>query len=285
MIERQQVNLRLERELVEQLDDLARAEHVDRTEVARRILVEGVAEARIDRSLRDYAAGRVTAWRAAGDAGVSLYEMLDRIRERGIPYELDPDELARLGGQPARTGRTAQVAEQAADYNSDADAGIDRLRERYRPGQLRTLFVGESSPAQGSHFYRANSRLFRATRAAYADALGESAVPSGEAFLRYFADQGAWLVDLADHPVNQLSDAQRRQAVEAGIPGLAKTIEQEHPQTIVTVKRDIGDAVRRAAELARSDAQLLVLPFPVRQWAPVYVRETGCPHPKISRTI
>ncbi len=273
MIERQQVNLRLERELVEQLDDLARAEHVDRTEVARRLLVEGVAEARIDRSLRDYAAGRVTAWRATGDAGVSLYEMLDRIRERGIPYELDPDELARLKGQPTTTGRTARVAEGAADYGSDANSGIDRLRERYRPKQVKTLFVGESSPAQGSHFYRASSRLFRATRAAYAEALGESAVPSGEAFLRFFADQGGWLVDLADRPVNQLSDAQRRQAVEAGIPRLAKTIEQKHPQTIVAVKRDIGDAVRRAAQLARSDAQLLVLPFPVRQWAPVYIRE------------
>ncbi|MGZ8815209.1 MAG: ribbon-helix-helix protein, CopG family, partial [Mycobacterium sp.] len=89
MIDRQQVNLRLERELVDQLDDLARTEHVDRTEIARRILVTGVSEARVDRALRDYTAGRVTAWKAARDAGVTLYEMLDRIHERGIPYELD----------------------------------------------------------------------------------------------------------------------------------------------------------------------------------------------------
>jgi predicted transcriptional regulator len=89
MIERQQVNLRLERELVEALDDLASTENVDRTEVARRILVDGVRRSRVDRALRAYADGRVTAWRAAGDAGVSLYEMLDRIHEAGIPYEVD----------------------------------------------------------------------------------------------------------------------------------------------------------------------------------------------------
>ena len=84
MIDRQQVNLRLERELVDQLDDLAKAEHVDRTEIARRILVSGVAEARVERALRDYAAGKVTASRAATDAGISLYDMLDRIHERAL---------------------------------------------------------------------------------------------------------------------------------------------------------------------------------------------------------
>ena len=116
--------------------------------------------------------------------------MLDRIHERGIPYELDPEVLERLDAQGGRH-TTARVAEKATDYRSDADSGIDRLREQFKPERVTTLFVGESSPAQGTHFYRANSNLFRATRAAYASALGEDAVPTGEAFLRFFADQGA----------------------------------------------------------------------------------------------
>jgi predicted HTH domain antitoxin len=269
MIERQQVNLRLERELVDQLDDLARTEHVDRTEIARRILVVGVSEARVDRALGDYAAGRVTAWKAARDAGVSLYEMLDRIHERGIPYELDPEDFARLSRVPAR------VAERDIAYgiSSDADTGVAELRARYKPALVRTLFVGESSPAQGTHFYRANSNLYRATRDAYADALGEDAVPSGEAFLRFFRDEGGWLVDLADKPVNRLSDSDRREAVEAGVPRLAEVIRSEHPVQIVVVKRDIADAVRRALALTDVVASILVLPFPVRQWAPVYRRD------------
>jgi hypothetical protein len=138
---------------------------------------------------------------------------------------------------------------------------------------VTTLFVGESSPAQGTHFYRANSNLFRATRAAYAAALGEDSVPSGEAFLRFFADQGAWLVDLADAPINKLPDNDRRAAVEAGIPRLAELIRNENPSRIVVVKRDVAASVHRAVATAGSKAEILVLPFPVRQWAPVYRRD------------
>lgn len=270
MIERQQVNLRLERELVEQLDDLAKTEHVDRTEIARRILETGVAEARVDRAVRDYGAGRLTAWRAARDAGISLYEMLDRIRERGIPYELDPEVLERFGGAPRRV----RVAERTASYGSIpySKAGIDELRSRFKPKRVKTLFVGESSPAQGTHFYRANSNLYRATRAAYAAALGDAAVPTTDAFLRFFADQGAWLVDLADRPVNRLANSDRRKAIEAGVPLLAELITAERPKQVVVVKRDIADAVRRAISEAGLDVQVTVLPFPVRQWVAAYQR-------------
>lgn len=274
MIDRQQVNLRLERELVDQLDDLAKTEHVDRTEIARRILVSGVAEARVDRALRDYAAGRVTSWRAASDAGISLYDMLDRIHERGVPYEMDLEVLDRVGRR-ALANRKVGIAERPAAYNSDkdADAGIQELREKYKPARVQILFVSESSPAQGTHFYRANSNLFRATRAAFAAAFGEDSIPTDQAFLRFFADQGAWLVDLADQPVNQMPSPKRRTFVEAGIPRLAEVIKSERPGSVVVIKRDIADAVRRALETAGSEAAALVLPFPVRQWARVYETE------------
>ena len=41
----------------------------------------------------------------------------------------------------------------------------------------------------------------------------------------------------------------------------------------MVVKRDIADAVRRALAMTDVDASILVLPFPVRQWAPVYRRD------------
>jgi len=283
VIERQQVNLRLERDLVDSLDDLAKSEHVDRTEVARRILVEGVAKARIDRALRDYAAGHVTAWKAASDAGVSLYEMLDRIHEARIPYELDPDDLARIVGggsaAPARdaVARTPRIADEPAAYGPDARTGheeteIAELRELYRPSDVKVLFVGESSPARGTHFYRANSGLYRATQAAFAGALGNDAVPSGEAFLRFFRDQGCWLVDIADGPVDRLPAAERRRAVDRGVHQLARRIRETAPERMVAVKRDIEGAVRRAMAQAGADrVSLVVLPYPVRQWRPIYV--------------
>ncbi|MDP8904030.1 MAG: UPF0175 family protein [Chloroflexota bacterium] len=274
MIDRQQVNLRLEREIVEALDDLARTEHVDRTEVARRILVDGIARTRADRAVRDYAAGRVTAWKAARDAGVSLYEMLDRIHEAGIPYELDPDEVKRLAF-PGQSG-SRRIAEGRSEYamssaTREAEADIDELRQRYRPTSVRVLFVGESSPAHGTHFYRANSNLYRATRAAFARALGADAVPTGEAFLRFFRDGGFWLVDLADRPVNRLPGQERRDVVQQGVAALAETIRRERPAHVVTVKRDIVDHVAEAISLAGEPyPSLHSLPFPVRQWARAY---------------
>lgn len=156
----------------------------------------------------------------------------------------------------------------------DADTGVDELREAYRPRRVKSLFVGESSPAQGTHFYRADSNLFRATQAAFAEAMGGEAVPSGEAFLRLFATRGCWLVDLADRPVNQLDAKERRHAVEAGIPRLAELIRELRPRSVVVIKRDIAAAVVEAIELAGiKKPAVLALRYPLRQWRAEFVRD------------
>ena len=171
-------------------------------------------------------------------------------------------------------GGSRRIAEASSTYGSDSPAvaheDIAELRERFRPAVVRMLFVGESSPAGGTHFYLANSNLFRATRAAFAAALGEDVVPDGESFLAWFRDRGCWLVDIADIPVNQLSDAERRTAVERGVGPLGAVIGQTRPNRLVVVKRDIEGPVAAAMKLAGVDAPLTTLPFPVRQWRPVY---------------
>lgn len=137
-----------------------------------------------------------------------------------------------------------------------------------------TLFVGESSPAQGTYFYKADSNLFRATQAAFAAALGEHAVPTGVAFLRFFASKGCWLVDLADGPVNNLAAAERKLAVEAGIPRLAELIAETKPKHLVVIKSNIVKPVQQAIDLAGAKkVTLLALRYPLRQWRGVYINE------------
>lgn len=277
ILERQQVNLRLERGLIDSLDELANREGVDRTEMARRILVDGMAQARLNRALRDYADEKVTAWKAAEYAGISLYDMLDRIHEAHIPHAIDPITWDRIDAIVAAKRR--KVAETRGQYGAgstsagDRESGVADLRERFRPTEVRVLFVGESSPAQGTHFYRANSNLYRATRSAFAQAFGDDTVPTGEAFLRYFQDRGCWLVDLADAPVNKLSQTERRTAAAKGVRQLAKTIREAAPSHVVVVKRDITSYIAEAISLADSHAAVTALPFPVRQWTRSY--ETG----------
>src|SRR5687768_13788100 len=156
----------------------------------------------------------------------------------------------------------------------DSETGISSLRDRHRPRRVTTLFVGESSPAQGTHFYLANSNLYRAVQDAFAEAFGGNEhVGSGEAFLRTFKSKGCWLVDLADRPVNRMEAAERRAAVSAGIPALAEVIAVFRPKNVVVIKSDIAPAVAQEIEIAalKQAPDVLVLRYPLRQWRAEFV--------------
>jgi hypothetical protein len=279
MNKRYQVNIRLDQDLIEEIDRLASEDAVDRSEMARRLLDHGVASRRKRRALEEYRSGNVTAWRAAELAGVSLYEMLDRIHDAGIAYDLDTDVLERVG---ALAGRASAVGEGSATYGADSGvgsgqddeaSGISALRRQFKPDRVVSLFVGESAPAGRTHFYRASSNLFRATREAFALAFEPEAISDGPRFLRDFQDRGCWLVDLVDRPVNRLGDKERQALVSDGVAGLAQTIADVQPEHIIAVKATIDDEVRAAMEVAGVEAELVALPFPVRQWRAVYVRK------------
>ena len=66
---RSQVTLRLDRDLLDKVDDLARVEGVDRTELVRRLLADGLADRRMKAAIGEYAAGRRSAWSASESAG------------------------------------------------------------------------------------------------------------------------------------------------------------------------------------------------------------------------
>jgi len=78
---------------------------------------------------------------------------------------------------------------------------------------------------------------------------------------------------VADRPVNRLPDAERRAAVAAGATGLPEIIRETAPDRIVAVKATIAPIVREAAERAEFSGEIVELPFPVRQWRKVYVRQ------------
>jgi len=279
MNKRYQVNIRLGRDLVEEIDRLASEDAIDRSEMARRLLDFGVAARRKRRALEEYRSGNVTAWRAAELAGVSLYEMLDRIHDEGIAYDLDTDVLDRIG---ALARRATAVGEGSASYGTDGSvasgrgdeaSGISVRRRQFKPDRVATLFVGESAPAGGTHFYRASSNLFRATQEAFALAFGPEVISDGPRFLRDFQDRGCWFVDLVDQPVNGLADEERQVLVSDGVAGLARTIADVQPEHVIAVRATIDDEVRAAMKVAGVEADLLALPFPVRQWRAVYVRK------------
>lgn len=95
-----QINLRIPAEVAEELDVLAEHEHASRADLARQILLDGLAQQKRAVALRLYREGQASKSRAAEIAGISLWEMLDIIDQAAVPnpYTLQEavEEVRRL---------------------------------------------------------------------------------------------------------------------------------------------------------------------------------------------
>jgi len=143
------------------------------------------------------------------------------------------------------------------------DSARERLRRRYRPAEVRLLFIGESPPASGRFFYQGDSGLYRAMRDAF---LAADPLLTRDRFLAAFRESGCYLIDTCIDPVDHLDARSRRAACLAAEPSLARQIRSLQPASIVTLLRSIRDNVRRAAEDAGWRGPILEVPYPGR-WA------------------
>jgi len=143
----------------------------------------------------------------------------------------------------------------------------ERLRRRYRPDDVRVLFVGESPPAGGTFFYRADSKLYAATRGAF-----EAAIPAlrqEDDFLAAFQRLGCYLEDLCPSAVNDLDmrDPVRLAERERGVAPLARRVRALDPVVVCIVMKAIVPEVTAAVRRAGVDVQIEALPFPARHRA------------------
>lgn len=84
-----QINLRLEQEIVRALERLAEQESLDRATLMRQLLLEGIGSRRLDRAISDYLEGAISLGRAAEDAGIGHWDLMDEVRRRLIANPLD----------------------------------------------------------------------------------------------------------------------------------------------------------------------------------------------------
>lgn len=80
------LQVRVDDEEIDELDELAEEMRLSRSEVARSALREGVRKLRTEKALSRYLNLEFTLARAAQYAGVTIREMAQAARERGIPY-------------------------------------------------------------------------------------------------------------------------------------------------------------------------------------------------------
>jgi TDG/mug DNA glycosylase family protein len=224
----EQLNLRLEPDLVEALEKAAREESLDRATMTRRLLRTALAEWRLTKAIKDYIGGAVSIERAAEDAGISLWDLMERLKKEHVAYPMGIDD----------------VNERVEALRRD-EASSDQMMETLpdippRPGGV--LIVG-INPAPRSvaagHYYQGalGRRLWK--RLEHVGLL-RSPIPGAED--RSLAEQGHGLTDLVKRPTasaQELSSAELRD----GIENLRRKVREWQPSLIIFPFKRVPEAV------------------------------------------
>lgn len=89
------ISLRLSEDTLRKLDDLSTREGKDRSTLIRELLEKGIKEKDLDNAVELYRRGEATGWRAAQSAGVSLWNFLRVLDERGVLLQYGERDLER----------------------------------------------------------------------------------------------------------------------------------------------------------------------------------------------
>ena len=87
------ISLRLPRETIKKLRELADKEGKDRSALIREILENGVKEKNIDYAVELYRKGQITGWKAAQLVGVSLWSFYKILAEKGVLIQYSEHDL------------------------------------------------------------------------------------------------------------------------------------------------------------------------------------------------
>jgi predicted HTH domain antitoxin len=87
------ISLRLPRETVKKLRELADKEGKDRSTLIRELLEHGVKEKSLELAVELYRIGQVTGWKAAQLAGVSLWNFYKILSEKGVLIQYSEHDL------------------------------------------------------------------------------------------------------------------------------------------------------------------------------------------------
>ena len=87
------ISLRLSREMIRKLRELAEREGKDRSALIREILERGIKERNLEYAVDLYRRGQVTGWKAAQLAGVSLWSFYRILAEKGILIQYSEQDL------------------------------------------------------------------------------------------------------------------------------------------------------------------------------------------------
>jgi hypothetical protein len=181
---------------------------------------------------------------------------------------------------PRERPPTRGHARDAAAEPPDALEWYDALREQYRPEKLEVLLIAESSPDPGSgakRFFYApeltHDNLYRGVAEAVYGTEPGFDVRDKVGALQRLKQDGYWLIDAVEKPINKKSQAARRAAIKHGVPTLVARCQQLQPKKgVIVCHSGVFGLVAQA--LKEADVPLLhaePLPFPLGNWRSQFV--------------
>jgi predicted HTH domain antitoxin len=73
--------------MAKDLEEIEKEEKADRATVVRKLLAKAITEWKLERALVLYSSGKVTLWKASKIAGLSLWEMMEIVRDRKVSFQ------------------------------------------------------------------------------------------------------------------------------------------------------------------------------------------------------
>jgi predicted HTH domain antitoxin len=95
MKKEQMVGTRLPDTVVRDLEAIEQVEQSDRSTTVRKLLSRAIQDWKLDHYSRLYGSGKLTIARAAREAGVSVWEMMDYVKSKKITAQYDLEDFQR----------------------------------------------------------------------------------------------------------------------------------------------------------------------------------------------
>lgn len=230
----EQVNLRLESDVVEALERAAQEESLDRATMMRRLLIEALRQWRIMAALRDYQSGKISIGKAVEDSGLSHWEILELARSSSVAYPLDLETTNR---------RLDDMGPKSTTTSESAIPGWDgRTLPDIPPEKGGVLIVGINpalASAKAGHYYQGalGRRLWKRL-----DRVGllSNAVPGAED--EALARAGHGLTDLVKRPTRSASELTLDE-LRQGVDGLRTKIREWQPGVVIFPFKKVADLI------------------------------------------
>lgn len=88
------ISVRLGEDLTKELSKVEKKWKIDRSEIIRRLLANAIKEWKIQNALEELAAHKISLGKAAEEAGISIWEMMDIIKEKKTDWlGLTPEDI------------------------------------------------------------------------------------------------------------------------------------------------------------------------------------------------